>query len=281
MSPSKGKAKEDTYWYSGWWEFYPLVERIQRPLEWSRSSTIFTSHPTQPLIVARLLTSANQFILPSPSPVATSPLSYDPPTIITVTPTDDWLFAYFPGRREGDGVGCLWRKGPQADNWAIKEWWGVARGAGVVATAWASPDREWVTNDLGSSSRLPPRGPHTPVSSPTLLLVTQNHLLQVCYLRAYIPLMKIMSCSLQQPCVTVENHPTPVYDVANGPGGIKFCSNAAIGLTYNEPSILIAMRSHLFPLPTASTPAYNAMDLSLPLELSHQSQLSVPALFRA
>lgn len=29
-SPAKGKAKEETHWHSGWWDFYPLVEHPQR-----------------------------------------------------------------------------------------------------------------------------------------------------------------------------------------------------------------------------------------------------------
>lgn len=159
-SPSKGKAnlKEESYWHAGWWEFHPLFEQAQRyvfptsnrrrssstilrPVQWSGSSTIFTGHPTQPLLTAHHFSSSKQFVIPSPAPIVSSPASFEPPTIISVAPYDDWLFAYFPGR-DGDGTGCLWKRGPQVDSWNIKEWWSFARGAGVVAASWLGTPRE-------------------------------------------------------------------------------------------------------------------------------------------
>jgi hypothetical protein len=135
----------------------------------------------------------------------------------------------------------------QVDIWTIKEWWSFARGAGVVAASWAGSDREvsgdtldsialyssilqWIINDTGKPSRLPPRGPATPISAPTLLLVTQAHQLQVCYIRTYVPSLKIMICSLIQPGVTSENKPHPIYGES---GRIKLCRHAAIGKGYN------------------------------------------------
>lgn len=98
-----------------------------------------------------------------------------------------------------------------------------------------------------------------------------------------------MSCSLVHPGMTIENHPNPVHDMTNGPGGFKHCVHAAIGLGYNgdyplklciilsvptiyvESSILIAMRSHRFPSATTKPSSFDAMDLSIPLDLSQQT----------
>jgi hypothetical protein len=110
-------------------------------VEWSQSSTIFVAHATQPLVVARTFSSPNQFSIPSPPPIITSPSSYAPPTVISVHPNDDWLFAYFPGR-EIDGIGCLWKCGRQVDSWVVKEWRNMARDGGVVAACWAGTERE-------------------------------------------------------------------------------------------------------------------------------------------
>lgn len=108
---------------------------------WSNSSIIFTAHATQPLVTACLFPSSKQFVLPSPEPILTSPASYGPPAVISVSPSDDWLFAYFPGH-DIDGTGCLWKRGLQVDNWNIKDYWGFARSAGVVAAAWIGTERE-------------------------------------------------------------------------------------------------------------------------------------------
>src|SRR5262245_50877029 len=80
---------------------------------------------------------------------------------------------------------------------------------------------------------MPPRGPPTPVSSPTLLLVTQNQHLHVCYYRSYVSSLKIMSCSLACPEVNSERRPLLGHDISSGLGGVKLCVNAAIGLGYN------------------------------------------------
>lgn len=110
-------------------------------MEWSNSSTIFAAHPTQPLLTARHFSSSKKFVVPSPTSIINSPASYLPPTVISVSPTDDWLFAYFPGRHS-DGLGCLWQRGLQIDGWTVKEWWGIARDAGVVTASWLGTPRE-------------------------------------------------------------------------------------------------------------------------------------------
>jgi hypothetical protein len=114
---------------------------INRPVQWSKSSVIFTAHPTQPSIIGRHFSSSKQFILPSPTPLMASPTSYQPPSVISVGPDDLWLFAYFP-RRDGEGVGCLWKRGPQINNWDVKECWTYLKGGGVVTASWLDSHRE-------------------------------------------------------------------------------------------------------------------------------------------
>ncbi|GLB34886.1 hypothetical protein LshimejAT787_0204510 [Lyophyllum shimeji] len=264
MSPRKGKAREKQEWQAGWWDFQPLAERSLRPIEWSPSSVIFSAHPTQPVITARHFSSSKQFLIPSPAPAISSPASYGPPTVISVGPGDDWLFAYFPGRNV-DGVGCLWKRGPQIDNWNIKEWWSFAQGAGVVTASWLGTPREWITSDMsGSSTRLPPRGPRTPVSNPTLLLVTQDHHVQVCYLRHYMSSLRFLNCPMTQPGIAVEGQAQVPGDAC----GIRQCFRAAIGLVYNEQAILIATRSYHTPPPSKDNSRFGAVDSTLPDDMN-------------
>ncbi|KAF9246326.1 hypothetical protein BU15DRAFT_39687 [Melanogaster broomeanus] len=250
-TPVKGKARDDGRWNASWWDFHPLVENINRPVDWSCSSTIFTTHPTQPVILGRLFPSSKQFVVVSPDPILRSPTSYEPPTVITVSPNDQWLFAFYPSR-DGDGIACLWSRGSCVDTWMVRECWPFSRGSGVVTAAWAGAEREWTTSTDGSSSRLPSRGPLTPVSNPTLLLVTQAHQLHVCYLRTYVPSRKVIFCSLTQPYFTVEGQPLgAMHDTPAGPKTSRLCIRAAIGFIYNA--------------------ACNDLGLGLPLDLP-QSQ---------
>ncbi|KAG6917963.1 hypothetical protein DXG01_017147 [Tephrocybe rancida] len=228
-SPQKGKVRENKHWQAGWWDFQPLAERSLRPLEWSQSSIIFCAHPVQPLITARHFSSSKQFIIPSPTQVAAVPTSFSPPTLISVAPSDDWLFAYFPGRNV-EGISCLWSRGSQIDNWSIRESWSIAQGAGPVASKWLGQPREWVSGTTpGSTMRLPPLGPRTPVSGPTLLIVTQDHNINVCYYRQYMTSLKFLTCSIAQPAMSIEGQ------IAPGDSGstIKQCTRAAIGVGYN------------------------------------------------
>lgn len=111
-----------------------------RPVAWSRSSVLYSAHATQPMVLARHFPSLRQFIVPSPSQVIDNLSSYEPPTVVSISPGEEWLFAYFPGR-ERDGVGCLWRRGHQLDSWIVRERFTYARGGGIVAAAWHSNDR--------------------------------------------------------------------------------------------------------------------------------------------
>ncbi|OBZ75805.1 hypothetical protein A0H81_04305 [Grifola frondosa] len=246
ISMSKGKAREGSTWQLGWWDLCHSTEGVRRPLEWTKSSIIFTAHPNQPLILARHFPSSRQFLIPSPAAIVSSPASYEPPTIISVSQTDDWLFAYFPGRGR-DGVGCLWKKGAQVDSWIVKESWGFAIGAGVVTTAWTCAHREWVMSDTGTTYHLPPRGPFTPSSGPRLLLVTQSHQLHSSDTRIQID-----------------------SDTIGGPGGERVCIKAAIGLGYSESSILVAMRSQLLPSRSVNHSSFTSMEF-LSLDMSNPS----------
>lgn len=155
---SKGKARDDSVWQLGWWELHPLVERIRRhvscpkiysqltsvsesPVVWSKSSVILSAHPTKPVILARHFSSSRQFFIPSPSQVNESPSSYEPPSIISLSPNESWLFAYFPGKDQ-DGVACLWRRMYQLDSWVVRDWWSTPNGSGIVTAEWTGLDRE-------------------------------------------------------------------------------------------------------------------------------------------
>ncbi|KAK7020549.1 hypothetical protein R3P38DRAFT_2970118 [Favolaschia claudopus] len=260
LSPSKGKAKEETQWSSGWWEYHPLLDQTQRPAAWSSSSTIFSAHPTQPLITARQFSSSKQFTVVSPPPILASPSSYEPPTVISVSPGGDWLFAYFPSG-EIDGVACIWQRGPALDMWLVKEWWTLNRGGGVVAANWLGGPREWTIDDAGSPTRLPPRGPITPVSLFTLILVTETRWVSICYQRQYFPTLRTISCPLSEPASSGDGQPN-----ASPPDSHKICTRAAIGLAYNESSILIATRSRTIPSNSRDN-SLNSINLTLPLAL--------------
>ncbi|KZT09518.1 uncharacterized protein LAESUDRAFT_508521 [Laetiporus sulphureus 93-53] len=275
---SKGKAREDVHWQLGWWDVAHSLGSARRPVVWSRSSIIYTAHPTKPVILARHFPSSSRFEIPSPTPIPTKTAPYDPPTVISVSPTDDWLFAYFPGRG-CDGAGCLYRRGPQLDSWKEREWWGFAPGAGVVTAEWTSSQREWLVTDTGST-RLPPRGPLTTLSCPLLMLVTQNHQINLCYLPPFVPSLKIMRASLLQASSSNEMQSIVGDDFSTVAGGQSVCMNASIGMGYNDSSILIAMRTHILPSPKSTQSTFPSVDMELPIDISQPgpSHHSAPSL---
>ncbi|THU88421.1 hypothetical protein K435DRAFT_842205 [Dendrothele bispora CBS 962.96] len=270
-TPSKSKLNDN--WSSGWWDFYPLIERPRLPIEWSNSSVIFTSHAVQPVILARHFSSSKQFILSSPNPISSKPSSYHPATIITASPDDEWLFAYFPGK-DMDGVACLWRRGLEVDKWTVHEFWTYSAQSGVVSVDWLGLPRERHPHPVtGMPARSPHRGPKTLLSSPNLVLVTQDHRVTLCYMRNYMPTLKMLSCSLLKPDQAVENAPRQFTDSQTDVGSVRMCINASIGIPYNDSSFIIAMRSQVFPSNT-SPPNHNqfsSMDLSMPMETEVQS----------
>lgn len=170
-SPLKGKTKDELSTQSTlpshWWNFYALVEQrrrsgfltscllsldlippFDRPIVWT-SLAIFFAHEVEPAIVGSAFPSSKPFRLQSPAVVANAPGSYEPPTILCVSPSEDWLFAYFPGRQI-PGVGCFWRA-QQADGWDVIESISFARNRGVVSAKWLGHAREVCPDTLTPS----------------------------------------------------------------------------------------------------------------------------------
>lgn len=116
------------------------VNSLRSPVAWTRSSVIYTAHPSQPVVLGRHFPSSRQFVVPTPSLFIDNTASYDPPTVISISPAEDWLFAYFPGRG-CDGVGYLWKRASQLDCWFVQEKLNYAPGAGVVTAEWTSTER--------------------------------------------------------------------------------------------------------------------------------------------
>ena len=114
---------------------------MSRPVVWTKSSIIFTAHTTQPIICGRLFPSSHRFLLPPPPPIIPSLPAYEPPTKISISVDEHWLFGYFPGC-EGEGLGCLWEREISLDFWVVKQWWNLPRGAGIVSCAWLGQTRE-------------------------------------------------------------------------------------------------------------------------------------------
>ncbi|KAF5373666.1 hypothetical protein D9758_000628 [Tetrapyrgos nigripes] len=289
MQGSPSKARVNDNWTSGWWDFFPLVEHPRPPIEWSNSSVIFTAHAVQPLVLARHFSSSKQFTLLSPSPITAKPASFHPPNIISASPDDQWLFAFFPGK-DVDGVSCLWKRGLEIDKWVVQEFWTYSSQTGVVSVDWLSQTREWDLHpQTGMPTRNPRRGPRTPVSSPNLLLVTQDHRITLCYMRHYIPKLKMLSCSLLHRNEAAENTPRQFPDSQTDIGSVRICTNASIGIPYNgiipifflfytsnpstESSFVVATRSQTFPMQSLPSDhdQYPSMDLSIPMDLEGQS----------
>jgi hypothetical protein len=128
---------------------------LPSPLQWSSESLIFSAHPSKPLLVARHFSSSRQFFIPSPNPVASAQSAYLPPTLISVAPQDDALFAYFP-KNNGEGIGCRWKRGSQIDSWAVQEWWSFPSQAAPIAAEWLGARRE-----VSHSRVLPRLLPHS------------------------------------------------------------------------------------------------------------------------
>jgi hypothetical protein len=117
-----------------------------RPVLWTNSAILF-AHESEPAVVGRAFPSPRQFLLQPPAVVNSTPGSYEPPAILSVSPDEDWLFAYFPGRQV-PGVGCFWRA-HQADGWNIVESVSFARGRGVVCAKWLGHAREvWLCTSM-------------------------------------------------------------------------------------------------------------------------------------
>ncbi|EKM55338.1 uncharacterized protein PHACADRAFT_255893 [Phanerochaete carnosa HHB-10118-sp] len=267
---SKGKTREDSHWQLGWWELLPLINGPRKPVAWSRSSVIYAAHPTQPMVIARHFPSSRQFSFPWPSPIMHNIASYDPPTVISVSPAEDWLFAYFPGRNS-DGIGCLWKHGHHLDSWVVDVCFSYAKYAGVVAAEWLSSERPWTVGEHGAPFRLPPRGPSLPLDGPVLFLVTESH-----QVHAYsVTHGKTLKGSLQQMSRQMVNlqsdeNPSPPLqeDENDRHSGRRVCTWAAIGICYNDLFPIVATRSKLLPPTDVNDPSVGDIDLSLALDIS-------------
>lgn len=252
LSPSKGKAREETRWRTGWWDFTPLLEHTQKPLAWSEASILFFAHPTRLDVIGRHFSSSKQFLISPPPLVNSSSSQFNPPSFISIAPGDGYLFVFYPGKT-GNSVGCIWKRGPRIDSWLIVDCWEFAKFTYPVAAEWLGSPRTWHLDATGSASRLPLRGPQTPVSDPNLLYITSDHRANLCYLEHYRQL-RVISCSLDQNGATSG---VTQLDETISKHVSKHCTLASIGLAYSEPSIIVATRLS-----------------SLPSQFSHEPQFS-------
>ncbi|KXN86898.1 hypothetical protein AN958_09493 [Leucoagaricus sp. SymC.cos] len=265
-SPSKGKAKESTHWNSGWWDFYPLLEHPYRPLQWSQSSVIFSAHPSQPLVIARHFSSSKHFTIPSPTPVRDNQAAYEPPTVISVAPTDDWLFAYFP-KSNGEGTGCLWKRGLQIDSWLVHEWWTFPPQTAPVTADWLGAHREWTIDSSGKPERLPPRGSILPTSTPTLVLVTRDYRVHVCFYQHYIPNLQIVKCPLG--VINMFRHTQGPPPDDDPPDLMRVCLDATIGISYTAELFFIAARVRQYTMSVPQNTPFDPMDLTVPVAINN------------
>ncbi|KAI0748585.1 hypothetical protein C8Q80DRAFT_1103764 [Daedaleopsis nitida] len=268
----KGKAKESVHWQLGWWDLTHSLEGTNRPVQWTKSSVIYMAHESEPRVIGRHFPSSRQFLLPTPPFI--SPMdSYEPPTVLAISPTEDWMFAYFPGKG-CEGWGCSWRKEAELDHWTVVDSWSYPVGGGIVTAAWICPHREWVVSDAGSSSRLPALGPPSSLGSPLLVLVTESHYLHVFTMGQEKAVQLGGRVSLLEPTDPVHPffEPEPVGKV----GGDRICTKAAIGLCYQESTILVAMRSQLRPSQHSIQTFQAAVDLGLTMDLSQPNPIDSP-----
>lgn len=91
---------------------------------------------------------------------------------------------------------------------------------------------QWTVSETGTSSRLPPLGPITPLATPLLLLVTHAHEIHVCQLPPFSTTLKIVRASLLQPHAPEPVGSPPANDSPGRIGGDRICVKAAIGLSY-------------------------------------------------
>nr|GAT53238.1 predicted protein [Mycena chlorophos] len=245
-------------------DFQSLLD-TPRPVVWASTSVLFYAHSTQPIVAARHLFSTKQFALQSPTPIASAPASYSPPTVISASATAEWLYAYFPSSEgDADGVGCLWIRAPPIDTWIVRQFWSHPAGTGVVAAAWLGSPREWSLDDSGVPTRLSPRGPPTPLTNPTFVLVTEDRRVAVHYQPQYAQgqaPIKIASCSLTGPSNSGAD------SNATASANIKICFRAAVGLAYNESTIIIATRSKTLASEPRIISQEAPIDLTMELDL--------------
>ncbi|KZV69480.1 hypothetical protein PENSPDRAFT_753343 [Peniophora sp. CONT] len=264
----KGKSREEEAWKPGWWQFSSLSEP-QTPIVWTRHSTILMGHPTQPAVYGRAFPSSRPFIVPSPALVLSG--TYGPPTNLSLCPDDKHLFAYFPPMHGPAGVACLWTR-EQADVWNVKECW---LSTGCVTVTWLGAPREWA-HGVNGPSRLPPRGPQLPQAIATVAVVSQDMQLHVCFIKRSSGVLSMLSCCLSYPDESTEDGGTSFERPTQGSEGVRICSVAAIGLSYNEDSLLVATVSRKLPHPVGSDPSLS-LDISMGIDMTGASQVEPTA----
>ncbi|KAL5535488.1 hypothetical protein ACEPAF_3582 [Sanghuangporus sanghuang] len=261
---TKGKQKETEDFRFGWWDFVPLFEPRRPPVQWTSSSLILTAHATEPRVACLHFPSNKHFTLPDPPALSASPASYDPPSIICASSRDDEIFAYFPGI-DVDGVGCFWSKSRTVDDWTIREWQTFARGDDVVAARWLDPYRKWSSSDSGTPVRLPALGPFIPSLHPVLITVTETRLCDVFYLHPQAEKLHMLSASLARRSVSKETQKRPIGEQVEGPRGLGRCVHAAIGVGYDESSVLVSTYSSFVPGAAPESQRQRSADVNLSL----------------
>ncbi|GJJ16006.1 hypothetical protein Clacol_010285 [Clathrus columnatus] len=229
------------HWKLNWWDLWPLVDNDKRPLQWTSESLILSPHPA-PGVSVRLFPTSYTFLLPSPSAILGNPNAYSPPTVIEASPILDYIFAYFPSKTE-DNVACLWTPCETLDTWKLDATWVCKRGQGIVLAKWLGRERSW------SAGNPPTRGcslgPISPFGHSRLLLVTQNHAIQIVDRVLPFHPFQMASASLLHACRGGSVDRPPMKEMINGPGGVTVCTKAAIGLGYNENSLIVATHTSL------------------------------------
>ncbi|KZS90893.1 hypothetical protein SISNIDRAFT_487912 [Sistotremastrum niveocremeum HHB9708] len=252
------KDRETDTWELNWWNLLPLCNDYTRPIAWTPSNLIYTSHSTQTLVQRQpFRPSLDSKLLPMT--VMGNAYFRSQASIISISPREDMIFAYFPiGLVEtpadrGAGVGIVYERALDVDQWSIRASWVFPEGDGAVEAKWLLPEREWLPTE--PPSRAPSSGPTIPTCSHALLIVSQSHSLRL-YYRPYIsdtspaamrnPVKNfklITGYVLQSHHANERGPPQPVPHPSLHAS--RVVSKASIGLAFGEPNILIASRSRL------------------------------------
>lgn len=114
-----------------------------RPVQWTPSSTIVTAHPHMPVLLAMNLSSPTQFVIPSPFPQKEAIPRYGSASIILTHPTEEFLFAFFPGRQASHGAGVIYQRKQGVNEWQpFNSTLQLPFGAGIVGGRWLPNMRE-------------------------------------------------------------------------------------------------------------------------------------------
>ncbi|KAG8733905.1 hypothetical protein FRC11_000459 [Ceratobasidium sp. 423] len=189
--------------------------------------------------------------------------TYGPATMLSISPQDKYLYAFFPPVQPNvstGGLGCVWGVEESFDTWSVKDFWHYPADAGVVAMRWLGEEREWhiQAGPTLRATRYPHFGPKLHHNHPAFLVVTGDHNLHL-YFQPYHPILDnsqsnslhrlftTLSVSLLSPTAAIQGQQghISVHDATLG--GRRICVKAGIGLGYNDWSILVATRSSLIP----------------------------------